>query len=226
MNRKENRVNGVKETGAQGEGVSPGRCSVDQQRRPGRHQATANTQHRTKWQKKDNILLFECYIQSQPEVLGYRKRLANIWRERNPREDLQGITEQRLADQVRQIKKKKWLETVEQEEIKEKVRRECTPREPTMARKEPEDDTSSEDTPIQLNETMQQDEGNTTEGEEATEQVTSEGYDDENPMISEVKKRMVEMSQSERKPLPSLKKCKRSALMTELQIVNQAAAMI
>ena len=31
--------------------------------------------------------------------------------------ELMEVTEQRLADQVRKIKKKKWLETVEQEEI-------------------------------------------------------------------------------------------------------------
>ena len=46
-------------------------------------------------------------------------------------------------------------------------------------------------------------------------------------MIVEVKKRIEEiMLQSERKSLPSLKQCKRSALMTELKIVNQAASMI
>ena len=227
MNLYKNQVNGVKETGAQGEGVSPGRCSVDQQHRPGRHQTTANNQQRIKWQKKDNRLLFECYIQSQPEVLGYRKRLVNIWRERNPRKDLQGITEQRLADQVRQIKKKKWLETVEQEEIKEKVKKESTPSEPTITREEPEDNARSEDAPTVLNETMRQEEGNTTEEEAATEQVTSDGNEDENSMIVEVKKRIEEiMLQSERKSLPSLKQCKRSALMTELKIVNQAVSMI
>ena len=107
MNQNGNIVNGVKGTGTESEGVSPSRCSVDQQRRPGRHQATANPQHKTKWTKKDNTLLFECYIRSQPEVLGYRKRLVNIWREQNSRKELQEITEQRLADQVQQIKKKK-----------------------------------------------------------------------------------------------------------------------
>ena len=55
MNQNEDIVNGVKGTGTQSEGVSPGRCSVDQQRTPGRHQAAANTQHETKWRKKDNI---------------------------------------------------------------------------------------------------------------------------------------------------------------------------
>ena len=204
MNNTNFNDNGVNDTGTDSEGASPGRCSVKQQRRPGR-QTTANTQHRIKWQKKDNRLLFECYIQSQPEILGYRKRLVSIWREKNPREDLQGITEQRLADQVRQIKIKKWLETVEQEEIKEKVRREDTPSEPTITREEPEDNARSEDALTELNEIMRQEEGNTRE-EAVTEHVTSDSDDDENSMIVEVKKRMVEiMSQSERKPLPSLK---------------------
>ena len=106
MNQHGNTVNGIKGTGTQSEGVSPGRCSVDQQHRPGRHQATANTQHKIQWKKKDT-LLFECYIRSQPEVVGYSKRSVNIWRACNSREELQEITEQRLANQVRHIRKKK-----------------------------------------------------------------------------------------------------------------------
>ena len=47
---------------------------------------------------------------------GYRKRLLDLWKARNINNGLT-VTEQRLADQVRRIKNKKWLETVEQEEI-------------------------------------------------------------------------------------------------------------
>ena len=68
--------------------------------------------------------MFECYIRSEPERRGYRKRLLDLWKARNINNELTEVTEQRLDDQVRQIKKKKWLETVEQEEIAIRVRHE------------------------------------------------------------------------------------------------------
>ena len=61
--------------------------------------------------------MFECYIRSEPERQGYRKRIRDLWIARNTNEELNKVSEQRLADQVRQIKIKKWLENVEQEEI-------------------------------------------------------------------------------------------------------------
>ena len=41
MSNTELNPNGVNDTGAFSEGVASGRCPVDQQRRPGRHPATA-----------------------------------------------------------------------------------------------------------------------------------------------------------------------------------------
>ena len=72
---------------------------------------------RAAWAKADNKLLFECYVKSEPESRGYRKRLVALWRGCSPREDLKNVSEQRLADQVRQIKVKNWLEKLEQDEI-------------------------------------------------------------------------------------------------------------
>ena len=43
--------------------------------------------------------------------------MRDLWIARNTNEELNKVSEQRLADQVRQIKIKKWLENVEQEEI-------------------------------------------------------------------------------------------------------------
>ena len=118
MSNIEFHFNDVKGTGACSEGVASGRCPVDQQRRPGRHPATAEQrQKRLGWSKEDNKRLFECYIRSEPEWRGYRKRLLDLWKARNINNELTEVTEQRLADQVRQIKNKKWLETVEREEI-------------------------------------------------------------------------------------------------------------
>ena len=112
-------------TGTFSEGVASGRCPVDQQRRPGHHPATVEQrQKRLGWSKEDNKCLFESYIRSEPERRGYRKILLDLWKARDINNDLTEVTEQRLADQVRQIKNKKWLETVEQEEIAIRVRHE------------------------------------------------------------------------------------------------------
>ena len=98
---------------------------MDQQRQPGRHPATAELRRkRLGWLKEVIKRLFECYIRSEPDRRGYRKRLLDLWKARNTNSELKEVTEQILADQVRQIKKKKWLETVEQEKIAPGVRHE------------------------------------------------------------------------------------------------------
>ena len=105
MSNTELNPNDVNDTGAFSEGVASGRCPVDQQRRPGRHPATAEQrQKRLGWSKEDNRWLFECYIRSEPERRGYRKRMRDLWIARNTNEELNKVSEQRLADQVRQIK--------------------------------------------------------------------------------------------------------------------------
>ena len=54
--------NGVNGTGAFSEGASSGRCPVGEQRRPGRHPATA----RMMWSKDVNKVVMECYLKSKP----------------------------------------------------------------------------------------------------------------------------------------------------------------
>ena len=72
---------------------------MDQQRRPGRHPATAEQrQKRVGWSKEDNRRLFECYIRSEPERRGYRNRMLDLWKARNTNKELDKVSEQRLAD--------------------------------------------------------------------------------------------------------------------------------
>ena len=118
MSNTELNTNDDNDTGALSESVTSGRCPMDQQCRPGRHPVTAEQrQKRVGWSKEDNRWLFECYIRSEPERRGYRNRMLDLWKARNTNKELDKVSEQRLADQVRQIKTKKWLENVEQEEI-------------------------------------------------------------------------------------------------------------
>ena len=59
QNLESNRVNGTRPLG---EGSSPGRCFLVQQREPGRHQVTV----RMKWNKEVNKVVTECFYRSKP----------------------------------------------------------------------------------------------------------------------------------------------------------------
>ena len=54
--------NGLNRTGTPCEGPSPGRCSLAQQRGPGRHPATV----RVMWKKKVNKVVMEYFYRSKP----------------------------------------------------------------------------------------------------------------------------------------------------------------
>ena len=114
--------NGVKGTGTDSEGASPGRCPSVRQRGPGRHPATV----RNKWTKEANIVVMECYYRANPidesgvPIRGYRRRMFNEWIQRGPFQD---ITEQRICDQARAIRKNGWLSELELEMIKRNIER-------------------------------------------------------------------------------------------------------
>ena len=73
--------------------------------------------NRRKWNKNDNKEIWKCYIKSNPNQRGYRSRMKNIWDERNNYPQ----TEQRLADQIRLIKKNNWLSRIEREELQREI---------------------------------------------------------------------------------------------------------
>ena len=120
MEYTSSRNNGVNGAGSNiAEGTMPGRYPMGEQRGPGRHHATA----RTGWTKEMNVAVTECYFLSTPvdengkPIRGYRRRMHNIWKERQSL----NITEQRLCDQARMIRKNDWLTAVELEEIKKRM---------------------------------------------------------------------------------------------------------
>ena len=77
MSNQNSENNDVNRTGPVGEGSSPGRCSLVQQQGPGRHP----TNVRTKWSKKVNKIVMECFFRSKPfgddskPIRGYRQRM-------------------------------------------------------------------------------------------------------------------------------------------------------
>ena len=74
--------NGVNRTGSLREGYSPDRCSLVQQRGPGRHPSTV----RTKWSKTVNMIVMDCFFRSKPfddegkPIRGYRQRMMQEWK--------------------------------------------------------------------------------------------------------------------------------------------------
>ena len=91
--------NGVNETGSVSDGLSPGKCPMEEQRGPGLHPATAPRIQRRKWSQEDNRVVMECYYQSEPRLNGYRKRTHGRWIEMG----MFPVTEQRLMDQKNNI---------------------------------------------------------------------------------------------------------------------------
>ena len=110
--------NGVNKTGTVSEGLAPGRCPMAQQRGPGRQPVTAARRTgKVKWTKEFNKQAIECYLRSQPNVRGYRKRMLTIWKTIG----LFEVTEAQLTSQVRCIRDRGWLSEVEMEEIERKI---------------------------------------------------------------------------------------------------------
>ena len=111
--------NGVNRTGPLREGSSPGRCSLVRQRGPGRHPATV----RTKWSKTVNMIVMECFFRSRPfddegrPIREYRQRMMQEWKKHGVFE----ISEQRLCDQARAIRKNGWLSDLELENIRRMI---------------------------------------------------------------------------------------------------------
>ena len=121
MKKPNKTKNGVKGTSPSSGTPSPGKDSVGEQHRPGRHSATASTSSSTtgkrkKWTIEDNKEIMFCYYKAKPDEFGYRHRLYDIWQNRN--KDAK-ITEQNLADRARHIQRKNYMTKVQLKEIKD-----------------------------------------------------------------------------------------------------------
>jgi hypothetical protein len=93
--------------------TSPGSGVVKSQATHGRHQTTGRPTRR-RYSREDNRAILECYYASRPDELGYRQRMHRLWIENGGF----NIDEQRMADQVRNIIKRKWFTDEELEEVR------------------------------------------------------------------------------------------------------------
>ena len=110
----ETQTNGVNERVTQCNQLTPGNGAVRDQAGQGRQPVTGT---RRKYSREDNRAVMKCYFRSRPEARGYRKRMFNIWKETGGFD----TSEQRLADQVRVIKKDNWFTLEELDELREQV---------------------------------------------------------------------------------------------------------
>ena len=70
-----------------------------------------------KQEKAVKKIVFECWIRSDPTKIKYSQRIKKTWDEIGAFL----VTEQKLADQARQIRTNKWLTDMEIEETKRKL---------------------------------------------------------------------------------------------------------
>ena len=174
-------------------------------------------------------------LRSEPEKRGYRKRLLTIWNTQNTNHWLKDVSEQRLADQVRQIKVKKWLENVEQQEIYLRVRGEqqLNNTETTALAESIQEDRNSdnmqveEESPDQTIPSVRQQEGGNTDTVIPNSPQQLVTGDDNNEATTDLKERILQVMLSEEKvKLPALRSCDRMRLMEEVTKVNEAVKMI
>ena len=114
---KNNSVNGAGNTSF--ESVATSMHEVLDPASAGRHLATDQTKGRIKWEKAVNKIVIESWITSEPAKRKYRQRMKKIWNQIG----VFLVTEQRLADQARQIQTNKWLTDKEIKEIRRKLER-------------------------------------------------------------------------------------------------------
>ena len=120
MNTQQNKNHYGVEWTSQANQLLPGSLPVDDQAGSGRQSVTGintTTEKRKAWSRQDNINAMECFYLSQPERRGYMKRMLQLWKERR----LFDATDQRLADQVRVIRRKGLMSDLELEEIRNRV---------------------------------------------------------------------------------------------------------
>ena len=110
MSNQNSENSGVNRAGPVGEGFSPGRRFLIRQRGPGRHPNV-------------NKIVMECFFRSKhfydgvKPIRGHRQRMRQEWKDHGVFE----ITEQRLCDQARAIRKNGWLSDLELENIRRMI---------------------------------------------------------------------------------------------------------
>ena len=213
-----------------GEGLSHGRCPVEEQRRPGRHQATARTGIRKKWSREENMFVMECYYRSVPSRRGYRKRMLDLWREKS----MFIVTEQRLVDQSNQIRKRGWLTDLELEEIIRRIEYGNVQHEREENREQPRSNDTGTDIEIDIVYSQDQESSFNLQSENDSDAQRANGSDNNirqtlcmisGASLTDEEKaqinRLNEILNEGRKSLPSMRAVGKNKLNIEVQRINK-----
>ena len=96
------------------QGLSSGRCSW--QGNIGRHHANPVISKRRKWTSQDNKIVIECYLLSEPKFRGYRKRMLDLWLQK----DVSGIRT-KISWSGKYYSLNEWMTELEIEQLERKV---------------------------------------------------------------------------------------------------------
>ena len=225
INSENNTENDVNGSGSAGETVASGRGGGATQACLGRYHATAEStvwsRARKQWTREDNRTVMECYFTSEPNKRGYRKRMVNIWRSRN----LAQVSEQRLLDQVRQIRMKGWITELEMEEIKRQMANESNRGDNERQGESLDSDANirREEIQIECDESVQQANG-AGATENTARMLDDEEFSDEELVIAE---RLFEvLQQPERVKLPALRGVNKNSVKIEVDKMNSLLGRI
>ena len=72
---------------------------------------------KTKWTSQESKIVMECYLLSEPKIIGYRKHMLSVWLQKS----MFLVSEQRLVDQGNTIRRNSWMTELEIEELERKV---------------------------------------------------------------------------------------------------------
>ena len=77
MSSNEIETNNVDGSRLTEQGPLPSRCS--RQGNIGHHHANPVISKRRKWTSQEDKIAMECYLLSEPKIIGYRKRMLSLW---------------------------------------------------------------------------------------------------------------------------------------------------
>ena len=93
------------------QGPSSGRCS--RQGNDGRHHANPVISKQKKQSSRENKIVMECFLLSEPKARGYRKRMLSLWLNKG----MFWVSEQRLVDQANTIRRNCWMTELEIQQL-------------------------------------------------------------------------------------------------------------
>jgi hypothetical protein len=202
MNNESINPNGVNEMSENVRQLSPSSGPVVSQADHGRQPMTGRAKRR-KYSREDNREVMRCYFQSSPERLGYRKRLRDMWIHRGNF----AVSEQRLSDQVRNIRKREWFTQVELDEIKGEV----VPGAQAMTSQEAEESFS-----VQESGSRQESELSPIEQSDESTQLCQE----DRLLIDQIKDKRARFS-DQRKAIRSVRHIESKSVMKEISRINR-----